>query len=210
MISYFLEPTQNKTNYEELLAKSILELEAFFGFQLKLKPCLLFLKSRLEFNDICGWSTESWVTGYNVGNLIFLMEESVYEQESSKKLNPENYPLTITHEACHIFYRQLAGKNKPTWLSEGLSLFLSNQIKFRSRPDTFKNFLKFGDKNSVGQETVYEEAGFIVEKLVNKFSKEKLLELIKATREIGNDQQFKEIFSQIYGSELSYDFINKL
>jgi len=210
MTSYFLEPAQNKTNYEELLSKSVLELQDFFGFQLKVKPCLLFLKSRQEFDDICGRPTESWVTGYNISNLVFLMEETVYEQESSKKLNPENYPLTVKHEVCHIFYRQLVGKNKPTWLSEGLSLFLSNQIKFRSRPDTFKNFLKFGDKNSVDQETVYEESGFVVEKLFNKFGKEKLLELIKVTREIGNDQQFNEKFSQIYGSELSYDFINEL
>jgi hypothetical protein len=168
------------------------------------------LKSRQEFNDICGRITESWVTGYNIQNLIFMMEESVYEKESSKKFDPNNYSLTIKHELCHIFYHQITWKNKPIWLNDGLSLYLSGQIKFRSRPDKFSDFLLFDKKNSIDDKTVYKESGFVVEKLVTKYGKEKILKLLTACREINVNIDFSNTFKNIYGFELNYDNINKL
>jgi len=210
MTSYNLTLSNNKQKYETLLTESILEYEKYFNSKLKYSPCIIFLKSRREFNDICGRITESWVTGSNIQNLIFMMEESVYEKESSKKFDPKNYPLTIRHELCHIFYNQLARKSQPLWLNEGLALYLSGQIKLRLKPEKFSEFLLFDEKNSIGDKTVYKEAGFVIEKLVSKFGKEKLLKLITSCRQVNDNNEFLKLFKTIYGFELSYNNINKL
>ena len=210
MTTYSLQANKNKKKYEILLSQSIKEFENFFGFSPMHTPTIIFLKSRKEFDDICGRKTESWVTGYNIQNIIYIMEESVYEKESSKKFIKELYPLTVKHELCHIFYHQLAWKTKPVWLNEGLAIFLSGQTKHRDVPIKFSEFLSFYEKNAIDNNTVYRESGFVVEKLISKFGRKKFLSLLKSIRPAPNNEGFLKVFNQVYGFELNYDNINNL
>ena len=68
--------------------------------------------------------------------------------------------------------------------------------------------MSFYDKG--GAAGVYEESGFVVELLVNKFGKTKLLKLIKTLHTTNSEKQFKKLFKDIYGFNLNYREINKL
>jgi len=210
MSVYSLSSLQNKQNYQLLLNQTYKEYQSFFKITPKRKPCLFFLKSRQEFDDICGEKTQSWVTGFHTQNFIFLMDEDVYETESSKKFNPEYYPLTLKHELSHYFYLNLASTSKPVWLNEGLAIYLSKQYQFKTPITKFKNFLKFVSTNAIREETVYPESGFVVKKLIDKFGSDKILELIKNVKHAKNLQDFETIFHKIYGFDLNYVNINNL
>jgi len=209
MNSYSFQKTTNKQKYEEYLENAIVDFQKYFNIKLKSEPCLIFLKSRQEFNDVMGCQTFSWVTGYNNSNLIFLMDESIYEAESSKEYNSQTYILSVKHELLHQIFRQITGINRPVWLSEGFSLYFSGQIKFSSRPEKFTDFLLFEEKTNLEDKSVYRESGFVVELLMNKFGKEKLLELMPLIKSCHNNQEFKKIFKKVYGFDLNYKNINK-
>lgn len=139
---------------------------------------------------------------------MFVLNKNNFEKESNHNYSDEIYLKLIKHELAHIFFSKLSnGRNKPVWLSEGVSIYASNQLKNKKKPEAFKNFLKFGEKKGKG---VYEESGFVVELLVNKFKKEKLLNLIKNLSKANSEDSFKALFKEIYGFELNYENINKL
>jgi hypothetical protein len=212
MNSYRLSLAKNKKKYEKLVETSLLEFEKFFEFKLINAPCLIFLNSRQQFDDITGHKTPDCITGKSTFNLVFVMDESVYEKESSKKFKPFYYPLVIKHEICHSFYNQLAWKKRPVWLNEGVSIFLSGQVNFKHPINKFTNFLEFyeNEEIKINNGSVYDESGFVIEKLINKFGKIKILNLIKSCRQINNNEDFLQSFKSIYGFELNYHNINKL
>ena len=67
--------------------------------------------------------------------------------------------------------------------------------------------MDFGENVGKG---IYKESGFFIELLVNKFGKEKLLELIRRLPEINSEESFKKLFKEIYGFELSYGEVNRI
>ena len=212
MNSYSLLQTVNKSKYEKIVTDAMTEFELFFGLTLMDKPCLIFLNSRQQFNDICGHDTLGWVTGYSLINVIFLLDEASYATESTRKFDQNIYDCQIKHEVCHCYYRQLAWNKRPVWLNEGVSIFLSGQLKFHRPVEAFNNFLNFyqDEQVEISGTSVYQESGFVIEKLVNKFGREKLLSLIKSCHDTKNNDDFLKSFNQIYGFELNYESINQL
>ncbi len=94
----------------------------------------------------------------------------------------------------------------PVWLWEGLAVYISGQIKNKKIPDKFGKFLDYYDKHDA---IVYSEACFAVKNLVEKYGKEKLLNLVKATKEYNSNSGFKKKFKEIYGFNLNYKNILK-
>lgn len=84
---------------------------------------------------------------------------------------------------------------------EGISIFLSGQNKFKTKPTEYKNFLEF-HKNI--EKNVYSEAGFAVEFLIKKYGKQKLLLLLKKSKECKYKNDFAKLFKSIYGFNLAY------
>jgi len=82
----------------------------------------------------------------------------------------------------------------------------SGQNRFNKKPVKFASFLEFYD---IGDKGIYEESGFAVMFLVDKFGKGKLLELIKSLRTIFTKEDFYKTFKDIYGFEPSYESFNK-
>ncbi len=182
----------------------------FFNTTLSPKPCLILVNKHSQFNEILSSDAPKWQTGYTVFNLIFLLNPEKWETESSHKYSEEKFLATLKHEICHVFYRKMTNGSNPTWVNEGLALFLADQLRFRKEVTTFKNFLKFERQHSIEDETVYEESGFAIQKLFNKFGKEKLLKLLTEIKNISSLEELPSKFKKIYKISLSYESFNNL
>lgn len=210
MDHYSLQIVPFNKEYQDVIDKAVKEFEKFFEVKLSQKICLIYLNSRQQFDDVIGRKTQPFETAYSNSNFIFLMAEDVYEQESNKKYNPQSILLTLRHEVCHKFFQKTAWISRPVWLNEGAAIYLSGQLKNRSIIDKFSNFLLFENSNYIDGQDVYLESGFVVEKLISKFGREKFLSLLKSIRQVPNNQDFIKKFNRVYGFELNYDNINNL
>ncbi|MBU2104236.1 MAG: hypothetical protein KKF67_00460 [Nanoarchaeota archaeon] len=189
--------------------KAMRELNEFFGISWdKNTPRIILLKNRNEIDKFVGNKTEDWFVGTAEEKNIILLDRKNYEKESCHKYSDEEYIALIKHELCHLFFRILSKEiSMPKWLDEGVAIYLAGQLKFKKIPDKFSNFLRFYSKGGKG---VYQESGFVVELLVKKFGKQRLLKLIKSLKSVNSEEDFKEQFKKIYGFNLNYQEINKL
>lgn len=202
-----LNTIEDKGIREDCL-KTFEELEDFFELKLETLPKIFFVSNREEINKLKGRKTESWVVGWADSENVYILDKDNFEEESDHKYSDESYVALIKHELIHLFFSKLSkGRNKPFWLNEGVSIYVSGQLKFKRKSEKFEEFLSFGERVGKG---IYRESGFVVELLVSKFGKEKLLELIRRLPEIKSEEGFKNLFKEIYGFELSYEEVNGL
>lgn len=182
-------------------------LEDFFQFKWVVnKPRVFTVSNRQTFDEISGEKTESWVVGRSQGGNIFLLDKENFEKESNHIYRENYYVALLKHELCHLFYWTVCrGYTKPRWLNEGICTFTSGQLELKKRPDKIDEFLDFYDVITKGEKMVYDECGFVVEWLINKHGKEKLLELIKRSKDYQSEEKFKELFEEIYKFKLSYE-----
>ena len=202
---YDLLDTGEDEFIKEIYEDGIQSLSKFFGFTIK--PVMIFVKDRKTINRLKNQETEDWVVGWVEGNRIFMLHRDSYETETSNTYNSKYYGATLKHEIVHVFHRNLSKNKMPLWLTEGIAIYLSGQVDMKEPVDTLKEFL---DIEKYDQGNIYKESGFVIKKLIDKFGKEKLIELIKFTSVMKSKVEFLDKFKKIYGSELSYDWINSL
>ncbi len=200
---------ENNSYLEKEFKKCLKELNDFYKINwIKNLPRLFLIESRKTIDSLKNKKTKSWVRGWSEGRNIFLLDNEFMEKESShKKASKEEYFSLIKHELSHSFFRAISnGFNKPIWLNEGLSVYLSGQIKFYNRINKFNNFLDFYNQSGGN---VYQESGFAVKILIEQFGKEKILKLIKKLEDFSTKEKFNILFKEIYKSNLNYAFFNK-
>jgi hypothetical protein len=190
---------------DEIYQRSMNDLNKFFEINWKYNKPKIFLvpdrKTMLELRDN---SKKLWVVGWIYGNNVFVLDRKNYEKESSHKYTDKKYESLIKHELAHCFFQILSEhKGEPDWLWEGTAIYVSGQNEFKNNKDNFKNFLSFYEKGNSTE--VYDESGFAVEFLVEKYGKKKLLELIKSLKDINSEKEFNNKFKKIYGFELKYE-----
>jgi len=198
---------------ESVYNKSMKELSKFYDLDWKNnKPIIVLVNNRENINSLYGMQTEGWVVGWTDRNKIFLLNYKNYEKESTHKYSEEEYTALLKHELSHAFFGMKTRRAiyKPIWFNEGLAVFTSGQNKFKEKVTKFENFLNFYDNKSQGSRFVYKESGFVIELLVKKFGKEKLMKLIESLDNVKNKEDFEKSFKKIYGFEISYNKLNKL
>lgn len=169
-------------------------------------PTINIVDDRETINALKGKKTENWVVGWTNGSQIYILNKDNFEKESSHKYDPNEYSALIRHELSHSFYNILSGYNYfPFWLGEGVAIYTSGQNNFKNKPEKFSKFLGFYDQGGKG---VYDESGFFIQVLVEKFGKQKLLNLIKEVRSLKTQEEFSKLFAKEYGFNLDYDEIN--
>ncbi|MFH1376065.1 MAG: hypothetical protein ABIH25_00345 [Candidatus Woesearchaeota archaeon] len=186
----------NEKELKEFLDTSLEELKEFYKLGEFQTPNLFILKDRKTIDQLKGKKTEDWLVGWSVPELnsIFVLEKSKFGTESKKVYSDNMYNKLLKHELVHIIYHKISKNRKPVWLSEGIAIYLSGQYLKKTRPEKFKNFLNFYNE---GGSEVYEESGFAVELLINKFGKEKLLTLIKSLNGIESDKEFLKKYTKL-------------
>lgn len=198
---------------EDAYQEGMRELNKFWGINwVENTPDVYIIGSRAEIDLIKGSNTSDQLVGWSKNRNIFVMEYQKVETESSYTLNPDQYKALIKHELNHLFYSIVSGgASGPLWLREGLSIYLSGQISLGqwSKPTKFVGFID-SDSNIENKKYAYGEGGFVVEILVLKFGKEKIIQLVKQLKMINSLDDFKKIFIEIFDVELDYNVINSL
>jgi len=194
----------DNSKLDKVYEKSMEELDSFFELGWKYnRPNLILVPNRKTIDSLKGKETENWVVGWTSGNTVYMLSDENYETESNHKYSDEEYFALLKHELAHCFSHIISGFcQKPIWLLEGISIFLSGQLKLRPKPENYSRFIEFHEKGGKG---VYSESGFAVEFLVKKYGKEKLLQLLKKAKESNSKKDFADLFKSIYDFELSYD-----
>ncbi|MDP3027669.1 MAG: hypothetical protein Q8N63_08235 [Nanoarchaeota archaeon] len=194
----------NDRKLNQAYEDSMNELNSFFELNWKHnRPNLIIVPNRKTIDSLRGERTDGWLTGWASNKDIYLLCPENFEKESSHKYSDESYFALLKHELAHHFSRIISRfTQKPVWLFEGVSMFLSGQNKQGSKPERLKKFIGFYDK--YGKE-MYQESGFAVEFLVEKYGKEKLIEMLKRSKEADSDENFARLFKSIYGFELTYE-----
>lgn len=183
--------------------KAMKELIGFYGVNwVENTPVIYLVDSRESFDIISGYKTEDWVVGraLSYSKLLLLSPES-YEKESRHKYSDEEYYFLLKHELSHLFYMIFSQGKGPVWLDEGFAIYTSNQLSTKDRPKEFKNFLQYYS-NEDGN--VYSESGFVVEGLIEKYGKEKVIDFLKVLPNVNSEDNFKKEFEKYFGLELDY------
>lgn len=195
---------------ERIYKKAMRELNVFYELNWKYgKPAIILWKRRKDYDKIRRQKTKRYNRAWASGFAIYVLDRKFVEKESNHKYSKESYFALIKHELSHEYFRILSGgRFKPLWLNEGVAVFVSNQNKLKGfsilKFDNFLNYYNHFEKKR------YNESGFAVEILIEKFGKKKLLELIKGLSRINSEKEFKKLFKKIYRFELNYRNMNAL
>ncbi|MBR9706235.1 hypothetical protein GOV14_04320 [Candidatus Pacearchaeota archaeon] len=194
----------NNPKLDEAYEKSMKELDSFFKLGWKYnRPNLVLVPDRKTINSLKGKETPEWVVGWTQGNTVYLLSDKNYETQSNHKYSDDEYFALLKHELAHCFSHIISKfSQKPIWLLEGLSIYLSGQLKLRTKPGKYSKFLEFYENGGKG---VYSESGFAVEFLVKKYGKEKVIQLLKKAKESKSKEDFADLFKSIYDFELNYN-----
>jgi hypothetical protein len=208
---YKIKEIKNKL-VEESYSEAMKEFNEFFGIGWEYNlPHICVLDNRKQIDNLCyGAKGKRWMVGFSDGSKIayVLDNKKIAEESNHKEFTSYEYKALIKHEICHLFYTILSNNNnKPIWLCEGVSLYLSGQNNLKPKIKEFSNFYESYEKD-LGK--VYQESGFAVGLLVKKFGKKKLLKLIKESGKAKSKRDFSVLFKTIYSFDLSVKNFNKL
>lgn len=157
-----------------LVSKYNQEVSAFFG----LSPIDIevhLLGSRAEFDEVLKRKTYDWEVGHSKGRVIYVLDKDVFETESSHPAS--DFEKVLKHEISHVYFDILRPDTTPYWLSEGIACYLAGQNKMRPENEITIELLKYYHKNV--DKKVYGVGRYVVDQVVDKCGKQKLLELIK-------------------------------
>ena len=192
---------------EKIYADSMKDLNDFYEINwVHHLPTITIVDNHETINALKGEKTENWVVGWTNGSQIYVLNKDNFEKESNHKYNPNEYSALIKHELSHSFYNILSSYSHfPFWLGEGVAIYTSGQNNFKNKLEKFSEFLDFYDQGGKG---VYSESGFFIQALVEKFGKQKLLNIIKQVKNLKTREEFDKFFAKEYGFNLNYDEIN--
>jgi len=197
----------------EDLNKISKEFSKYFGIRFGKEPKLIILKSRKEIDKHHGRKTDDWIVGFAYYPNIYYLDPNLWEKYSChKKPKVQEWNNNIRHEIIHLYTGTIYGRQYPiypAWLSEGISVYLSNELsttKYYKKPKMFTKVIDFyGDYSK----SDYAEAGYLVKFLMEKCGKKKLLKLLENAPKRKAPKKFNELFKKIYGFDLTYSEINK-
>ncbi|MDP4038737.1 MAG: hypothetical protein Q8P54_02105 [bacterium] len=194
----------NHSKLDKVYEKSMTELISFFGLNWKYnRPNLILVPDRKTIDLLCGEKTEDWLVGWVRGRDAYVLNHEAFGTDSSHEYSNEQYFALIKHELTHCFSGNVSKyAHIPVWLTEGISIYLSGQNKFKTKPKKLTRFIDFYQEGGKG---LYSEAGFAVELLVKKHGKQKILKLLKRLKEVNSRKDFANLFKSIYGFELKYE-----
>jgi len=197
-------------NLQDVCSIAHKELDEFFGINwVRNLPRLIIVNDRKTIDGLFGKKTEAWTIGWSENNNIYVLDKNKFSEESDhKEYTDDEYAVLVKHEMSHSFSKILAkGEVKPKWLWEGIAVYTSGENKARIRPTEFKQFLDFFDEGGKG---VYVEAGFAIQLLVEKFGKQKILDLIKISSTFTTRDDFNLAFNSSFDFEPTYEEFNRL
>jgi hypothetical protein len=197
-----LTPLEDAT-LQEYKDKAMKDLNEFFGRKwLYNTPKIFVLDDRKTINLFQEKETESWVVGFSTGNAVCILNPANIPKESSHDGAEYNIEKLIRHELCHSFFQMTFGKTNFPWITEGVSLYVADQLGNYPAPSKFDDFLD-GKK-------IYQEAGCAIKLLMDKYGKEKVFDFLKKQSGIKETEELKTVFESVFEAKLEYSFFDSL
>ncbi|MFA5131456.1 MAG: hypothetical protein WC467_03440 [Patescibacteria group bacterium] len=165
--------------------------------------------SRKEFNHYIGEETETWIIANASPNNEIAILSPVALKRDSIHSSREFLPV-LKHEFAHLFVNKLAnGKTVPKWLDEGLAQYVAKQYKDaeyavkKAENDFCKKLATKSDWNKRVDRQAYQVAALFVNYLINKYSFQKVKELLTLLDKEYYYTSFKKEFFKVYKISLS-------
>lgn len=197
----------NDSFVDKIQKESMDELNTFYGIGwVHHLPNIIIVDKREDIDSLYGDKTEDWLVGWTNKRTVYVLNKDNFGTESDRIYSDAEYIALIKHELSHIFFEILSkGNHKPIWLNEGLAIYTSGQLTFKKKPENFNHFLNHYEN---GGKAVYDESGFVVQLLIDRYGKEKLLQLISQLKSTKTEKEFLDLFRKIYRFTLCYENIN--
>ena len=201
---YIIKLVKNYPALNKFLSETEKKLSDFFGINIE-KPSIFFLNSRKDIDKILGKKTEDWFSAWVKNGNIYILNHKIYTKESNH--NIKHFWQTIKHEYCHLYFQQLTGTNYPKWLNEGLACYFAEQAK---KIPTQGTLMKIFDYFQKSDWQIYSVAYFWVNFLIEKFGRQKILNLLKSMNFQITEEQFAKNFYKIYQFHYSRKDFDKI
>ncbi|MGB8816200.1 MAG: hypothetical protein WCC74_03165 [Minisyncoccia bacterium] len=201
---------------EEACRVSMNELNDFFGINwVENTPNIFIVPNREEFDNLLGRKTEDWLIGYGVNKSIYVLNKINFEKNSNHQYSNSKYQQLIKHELCHLFQEAISRYLCPIWLSEGLAVYLSEEIK-----DNNGEFSSFLHSYFTVEKSSYDEGGYFVKFLIQKFGKEKFIQFLYRINKLNyitsddknlikNQENFRKNFNSLFKKVFKFDLTYK-
>ena len=165
--------------------------------------------TRKSYDEALYKQSEPWEVGTATrDHNIHILHPDAFEKYSTH--NKSEFDGVLKHEVVHIFIGELSGNSYiPHWLNEGLANYLSHQgSDSQGSPyfieQSFTSRLSSGrDWNSRIHDGAYAISRSFTKYLVDHYSLEKVLGLVKSLDRNFYEPVFREKFKQQFGVELS-------
>lgn len=173
------DPSVN--SLKDSIRTNLSKLEDFYNFTI-IELNIELLYTRKEFNELVGRKTPDWMIALSQEENIYIMSPTALLEHSSH--NASELKKTIIHELVHIFNAQL-NSNCPTWLDEGLALYLANQKRRRDfSRQNWQYFLKNHFPSTTNLDDFAAHEGYkisysLVERILQKYDKDQVLNKLK-------------------------------
>jgi len=182
---------------------------------------ILFHTSRSSFDKSLGRKTEMWEVGNTSSdNKIDIIHPDLFAKLSSHA--DSEFDQILAHEIAHIFINSLASsKPIPFWLNEGLAMNIAGQVdKYKTDSDPMfieeeftSHLATKQDWDSRVNSGAYKIACLFTNFLIERFTLNKVFELVTKTEKNYYAPYFKESVHQIFGKhilDLENDFVSWL
>ncbi|MBI2062538.1 MAG: hypothetical protein HYT64_02515 [Candidatus Yanofskybacteria bacterium] len=184
---------------DEYLENQVNKFNKLFGANLSIPEVVIF-NSRSEINRHKNQETEGWFVGWNEDGIIYILNESKFETESSHPKS--DFEKVLTHELLHQYYFQMAGWDKPAWLNEGFCLYFAGQEKQSPSEEEkllLENYANHWDSKG------YKIAYFWTVYLIQNFSVETMVDVIKQVGLLEKDPAvFESKFNELFYSYFKF------
>lgn len=187
-------------SFEKHLRENQRELDEFFGMRHPL-PLIILLESRKQIDAYWDEKTPRWVVGWTRGNAIFLLRSDRYAKESVFH-TMKDYWQVVKHEQVHIYEHDFVHGDIPRWCSEGLACFLAGQ---KNRKPTKKELCLALKEFNIHDGRVYHVGLFIVQNLLRRFGRKKMLLLLTMFRQKSTSSTLA--FRKVYGKQWNRPFL---
>jgi hypothetical protein len=166
-------------------------------------PKIFIVEDRKTIDLLKEQKSEDWVVGWSSGSMaIYILNPENISKESCHDGETYDIAKLIKHELCHSFFSMTFGRTEFSWISEGVSLYVADQLDRYRMPIEFDGFLD-GKK-------IYQESGNAIKLLVDNFGKDKLFEFLNKQRGIKDGEELKNVFEEVFEARLDYSFFNSL
>src|SRR3989344_2002383 len=204
----------NKT--KELVIKAYDDISLRLEDKLE-KMAVCVCKNRKEFDKKLNRKTKLWEVANVINGEINIIHINSFAKESSHKAD-EFFPI-LKHEIAHLFIdKKTNDKAVPKWLDEGLASYVSEKYK------DIKHFIqieedfceKLGTPKGWDEHSdycAYDTASLFVTFLAEKYTLDKITELISKLDKNYYYPVFETIFKNIFDKslkDLEKEFVNAL